>query len=145
MLNNELTDFDFAPGGPNEVGPHKRPRSSMAPTILSRDGKPFAAYGSPGGPTITTTVTEITLDLLEFGMTLPDAVAAPRVFSADYPHVTWEQGVPAASLEVLRQRGDQPDALPIPIGNVQGVWLDGAGWHGVADHRDGVGGVVLAS
>ena len=144
MLNNELTDFDFRPGGPNEVGPHKRPRSSMAPTILERGGQPFAAYGSPGGPTITTTATEVTLDLLEYGMTLPEAVAAPRTFAADYPGVAWEAGTPAAALDLLRQRGDQPDAAPSVIGNVQGAWRDPAGWHGVADHRDGDGGVAYA-
>jgi gamma-glutamyltranspeptidase / glutathione hydrolase len=83
LLNNELTDFDPAPpaGGtpdPNLPVGGKRPRSSMAPTIVLRQGKPLLALGSPGGATIITTVLQILLDRFEFGMTLPEAVAAPR-------------------------------------------------------------------
>ncbi len=84
LLNNELTDFDFAPiragvPDPNLPGGGKRPRSSMAPTLVLRDGRPLLALGSPGGATIITTVTQILLDRLDLGMTLPQAVAAPRV------------------------------------------------------------------
>ncbi|GAA2715694.1 gamma-glutamyltransferase [Actinoplanes palleronii] len=83
MLNNELTDFNFtgtqgtAPD-PNLPGPGKRPRSSMSPTIVLKDGKPFLATGAPGGSTIITTVLQILVNRLELGMTLPQAVAAPR-------------------------------------------------------------------
>jgi gamma-glutamyltranspeptidase/glutathione hydrolase len=83
LLNNELTDFNFtgtqgdAPD-PNLPGPNKRPRSSMSPTIVLKDGKPFLALGSPGGATIITTVLQILINRLELGMTLPEAVAAPR-------------------------------------------------------------------
>lgn len=80
ILNNELTDFTLAPakGDPNAPGPGKRPRSSMAPTIVLKDGKPFLALGSPGGSTIITTVLQILLNRLHLGMDLPEAVAAPR-------------------------------------------------------------------
>ena len=83
LLNNELTDFNFTPtqGGapdPNLPAPGKRPRSSMAPTILLSDGKPFLATGSPGGSTIITTVFQILLDRLDLGMTLPEAIATAR-------------------------------------------------------------------
>ncbi len=83
LLNNELTDFDFAapsPGvaDPNLPGPGKRPRSSMSPTIILKDGKPFLALGSPGGSTIITTVAQVLMDRIDFGMNLADAVAAPR-------------------------------------------------------------------
>jgi gamma-glutamyltranspeptidase / glutathione hydrolase len=83
LLNNELTDFNFTPTqgtapDPNLPAPGKRPRSSMSPTILLKDGKPFLATGSPGGSTIITTVFQILLNRIDLGMTLPDALAAPR-------------------------------------------------------------------
>ena len=83
LLNNELTDFNFtgtqgtAPD-PNLPGPNKRPRSSMSPTIVLQDGKPFLALGSPGGATIITTVLQILLNRLVLGQSLPEAMAAPR-------------------------------------------------------------------
>ncbi|HZG04048.1 MAG TPA: gamma-glutamyltransferase [Streptomyces sp.] len=84
LLNNELTDFDFTPlsqevDGPNLPGPGKRPRSSMAPTIVLEDGEPLLALGSPGGSTIITTVLQTLVNRLDLGMTLPQAVAAPRL------------------------------------------------------------------
>jgi gamma-glutamyltranspeptidase/glutathione hydrolase len=83
LLNNELTDFDFAPTqgaqpDPNLPAAAKRPRSSLAPTIILRHGAPLLAVGSPGGATIITTVLQILLNRLDLGMTLPDAIAAPR-------------------------------------------------------------------
>jgi gamma-glutamyltranspeptidase / glutathione hydrolase len=83
LLNNELTDFDFTPTqgsqpDPNLPGGAKRPRSSLAPTIVLRNGTPVLAIGSPGGATIITTVLQILLNRLDLGMTLPEAIAAPR-------------------------------------------------------------------
>ncbi|GLW05259.1 gamma-glutamyltranspeptidase [Microtetraspora sp. NBRC 13810] len=80
LLNNELTDFTFgpAPGDPNLPAPGKRPRSSMAPTIVFDDGRPVLAVGSPGGATIITTVLQILLNRYDLGMSLPEALAAPR-------------------------------------------------------------------
>ena len=87
LLNNELTDFNFVPAadaaagnpGANDVAPGKRPRSSMAPTLLFRDGKPVAAYGSPGGATIINSVLNVTLNLIDHGMTMQQAIDAPRL------------------------------------------------------------------
>ncbi|MFF9110380.1 gamma-glutamyltransferase [Streptomyces sp. NPDC014805] len=84
LLNNELTDFDFTPltpgvPDPNLPGPGKRPRSSMSPTIVMRDGAPLIAVGSPGGATIITTVLQTLVNRLDLGMILPEAVAAPRI------------------------------------------------------------------
>ncbi|MGI5404768.1 gamma-glutamyltransferase [Streptomyces sp. CA-135486] len=84
LLNNELTDFDFTPysaevDGPNLPGPGKRPRSSMSPTIVLQHGKPLLAVGSPGGATIITTVLQTLVNRVDLGMTLPEAVAAPRL------------------------------------------------------------------
>jgi gamma-glutamyltranspeptidase/glutathione hydrolase len=84
LLNNELTDFNFIPtqgagvADPNLPAPGKRPRSSMSPTIVLADGRPFLALGSPGGSTIITTVLQILVNRIDLGMSLPQAVAAPR-------------------------------------------------------------------
>jgi gamma-glutamyltranspeptidase/glutathione hydrolase len=95
LLNNELTDFNFAPTqgsapDPNLPGPGKRPRSSMSPTIVLKDGRPFLALGSPGGATIITTVTQLLLNRLELGMTLPEAMAAPRASQRNSPGIQAE-------------------------------------------------------
>jgi gamma-glutamyltranspeptidase / glutathione hydrolase len=79
LLNNELTDFNYdSTTHPNRVEGGKRPRSSMAPTIVLKDDKPFLALGSPGGSTIITTVLQILFDRLDEGMSLPDAIVDPR-------------------------------------------------------------------
>jgi gamma-glutamyltranspeptidase/glutathione hydrolase len=83
LLNNEMTDFNFTPTqgsapDPNLPGPNKRPRSSISPTIVLKDGKPFLALGSPGGASIITTVLQVLVNRVDLGMTLPAAVAAPR-------------------------------------------------------------------
>ncbi|MDQ2812544.1 MAG: gamma-glutamyltransferase family protein [Actinomycetota bacterium] len=84
LLNNEMTDFDFAPssaGGydPNLPAGGKQPRSSMGPVIAFRDGTPVFSVGAAGGSTIITTILQIILNHVDFGMTLPAALAAPRV------------------------------------------------------------------
>jgi gamma-glutamyltranspeptidase / glutathione hydrolase len=79
LLNNELTDFDYdATDHPNSADGHKRPRSSMAPTIVTREGRPFLAVGSPGGASIITTVLQVLMQRLDLGDTLPEAIARPR-------------------------------------------------------------------
>jgi gamma-glutamyltranspeptidase/glutathione hydrolase len=83
LLNNEMTDFDFAPlytgvPDPNLPAAFKRPRSAMSPTIVLKDGRPFLAVGSPGGATIITTVLQILVNRLDLGMNLEAAIAAPR-------------------------------------------------------------------
>ena len=90
LLNNELTDFNFAPTqgdapDPNLPAPGKRPRSSMSPTIVLHHGKPFLAVGSPGGSTIITTVLQILVNRLDLGMSLPEAIAAPRATQRNTP------------------------------------------------------------
>ncbi|MFJ8162762.1 gamma-glutamyltransferase [Streptomyces sp. NPDC096136] len=83
LLNNELTDFSFAPAAPgvpdpNLPGPGKRPRSSMSPTIVLDHGRPVLAVGSPGGATIITTVLQTLIGRLDRGLPLVDAIRAPR-------------------------------------------------------------------
>ena len=79
LLNNELTDFNFVTGTANSPAGGKRPRSSMSPTIVLKDGKPILALGSPGGASIITTVLQILLERLDLGRTLPGAIATARI------------------------------------------------------------------
>ncbi|MGD0602954.1 MAG: gamma-glutamyltransferase family protein [Streptosporangiaceae bacterium] len=84
LLNNEMTDFDFAPPSPGAYDPNlpaggKQPRSSMGPVIALRDGTPVFSVGAAGGSTIITTILQIVLNHVDFGMSLPAALAAPRV------------------------------------------------------------------
>jgi len=80
LLNNELTDFStvWNATDPNRIEAGKRPRSSMSPTIILQDGKPFLALGSPGGSTIITTVLQTILNRVDLGMDVSQAIAAPR-------------------------------------------------------------------
>jgi gamma-glutamyltranspeptidase / glutathione hydrolase len=96
LLNNEMTDFDFAPSDPavpdvNLPEGGKIPRSSMSPTIVLRHGEPVFAVGSPGGATIITTVLQILINHIDFGMTLEQAIAAPRVGNFNTPTSSAEQ------------------------------------------------------
>jgi gamma-glutamyltranspeptidase/glutathione hydrolase len=91
LLNNQLTDFNVdSTTHPNAVGPRKRPRSSMAPTIIFRRGRPVLALGSPGGATIITTVLQTIVNHLDFKMPLPEAVAEPRGSQRNAPAGTTE-------------------------------------------------------
>lgn len=92
LLNNELTDFSTAydPQDPNRIEPGKRPRSSMAPTIVLRDGEPMLAIGSPGGSTIITTVLQTLVNRIDLGMDLSQAIAAPRASQRNTAAVTAE-------------------------------------------------------
>lgn len=92
LLNNELTDFSavYDPADPNRIEPGKRPRSSMAPTIITRHGRPFLALGSPGGSTIITTVLQTIVNRIDLGMTTPQALAAPRASLRNTAAVTAE-------------------------------------------------------
>ena len=79
LLNNELTDFNIdSTTHPNRVEPGKRPRSSMSPTIVLRDNRPWLTVGTPGGSMIITTVLQLLTDRIDGGLSLPDAIALPR-------------------------------------------------------------------
>ncbi|GAA3314396.1 gamma-glutamyltransferase [Arthrobacter ramosus] len=92
LLNNEMTDFSavYSASDPNRIDPGKRPRSSMSPTIILKDGKPFLALGSPGGSTIITTVLQTILNRVDLGMSISDAIAAPRASQRNTATVTAE-------------------------------------------------------
>ncbi|AQQ53995.1 gamma-glutamyltransferase [Planococcus lenghuensis] len=124
MLNNELTDFDAVPGGANEVQPNKRPLSSMTPTIVFDDGEPVLTVGSPGGPTIITSVLQTILHAIEYDMELKAAVEEPRIYSNSITSYRYEEGVPAEVLTVLKGMGHRFGSSPVVLGNVQSILID---------------------
>jgi gamma-glutamyltranspeptidase/glutathione hydrolase len=140
LLNNELTDFNFAPSvnpftnepATNDVAPGKRPRSSMSPTmIFDPRGRPVVAYGSPGGSTIINSVFNVTLNVIDHGMTIQQAIDAPRLsVTAAGGSISIDVGNPAAPtpfdpqvLDALRTLGHTVNA-PSDIGSVQVVASD---------------------
>ena len=105
LLNNELTDFDFSSTtAANRADGGKRPRSSMAPTIVTRHGRPVLAVGSPGGSMIITTVLQVLVERLELGRSLPEAIAAPRASQRNTATTTAEPTF-AAERPGLEARG----------------------------------------
>jgi gamma-glutamyltranspeptidase / glutathione hydrolase len=106
LLNNELTDFNFdLLDHPNSVEGGKRPRSSMSPTIVLADGQPVLAVGSPGGSMIITTVLQILVNHFDFGMELPEAIAAPRASQRNTASVAAEPAFRSAWEAALSGRG----------------------------------------
>ena len=116
LLNNELDDFTAAPGASNAYGlvgfaanlpgPGKRPLSSMAPTIVLKDGRVMLVTGSPGGSRIISTVLQVIVDVLDYRMDVAAAVAAPRLHHQWLPdEVRIEQGFPDAVRSELRGMG----------------------------------------
>ena len=152
LLNNELTDFNVIPSknrvtqeiGYNDVQPGKRPRSSMAPTMLfTPDGKPFLAYGSPGGATIINSVVNITVNLIDHKMGLQEAIDAGRISVASANvtptgSVQLESRLPAASIAAMGALGYRLTGGD--IGSVQAVLIDqktGKQYGGADNRREG--------
>ncbi|MEA2889124.1 MAG: gamma-glutamyltranspeptidase / glutathione hydrolase, partial [Bradyrhizobium sp.] len=124
LLNNELDDFTAAPGASNAFGlvgfeanlpgPGKRPLSSMAPTIVLKDGKPVLATGSPGGSRIISAVLQVIVNLLDYHMDVATAVAAPRLHHQWLPdEVRVERGFADDTLAALRAMGH---TIVVPLG-----------------------------
>ncbi|MFD4913892.1 gamma-glutamyltransferase [Streptomyces virginiae] len=138
LLNNELTDFSFAPAAPgvpdpNLPGPGKRPRSSMAPTIVLEDGRPLLAVGSPGGATIITTVLQTLIGHLDRGLPLVEAIAAPRASQRNQTTTELEPGLwnspVRAELEAIGQAFRQNPEIGAATGVQRlpdGRWLAAA-------------------
>ena len=116
LLNNELDDFTAKPGAANAYGlvgfnanlpgPNKRPLSSMTPTIVLKNGKPFLVTGSPGGSRIITTVLQVITNVIDFHMPIAEAVSAPRLHHQWQPdEVLVEPGFSPAVLAALAARG----------------------------------------
>jgi gamma-glutamyltranspeptidase/glutathione hydrolase len=138
LLNNELTDFDFLPGGPNEVGPRKRPRSSMAPTLVFRDGELELVIGSPGGSSIINYVAKTLVAHFDWHLDIQAAIDVPN-FGSRYGPLEIEAGSAFASLaKPLAARGHVVELLPLQSG-LHGIERVPGGWRGGADpRREGV-------
>ena len=149
LLNDHMDDFAFAPDSINAPGPGRRPVSFMAPLIVFKEDQPFLALGSPGGARIFSSLTQIILNVIEFGMSLDEAVEAPRFFSyseaGKAASIEVESRFPDEVLQVLRMMGHEVDVLKAydkHFGGAQGIMIlrpEGI-LHGGADsRRDGVG------
>jgi len=147
LLNNEMDDFSSKPGEPNVFGvlggkansiqPHKRMLSAMSPTILEKDGKLFMVLGSPGGSTIITSVFQTVLNVLEHGMTMEEAVNAPRFHSQWKPDLIMEEPNAIATVDSLAlvQKGHIIKART-SYGKVDAILVMKNGkLEGGADHR----------
>ncbi|WP_269858791.1 gamma-glutamyltransferase [Streptomyces sp. RPT161] len=126
LLNNELTDFDFTPANPavpdpNLPGPGKRPRSSISPTIVLKDGRPDFAIGSPGGATIITTVLQVLLGHVDRGLPLVDAIAAPRASQRNAAATELEPGLYNSPLRGELEKIGHHFTLNPEIGAATGV------------------------
>jgi gamma-glutamyltranspeptidase/glutathione hydrolase len=149
LLNNEMDDFSVATGQPNTYGlvdtrgansiaPGKRPLSSMTPTIALRDGRLFMVTGSPGGPRIITTTLLTLVAVIDYGMDVGEAVAAPRFHHQWDPDTLFvEPATPADVVEGLRQRGHRVEVSTRNWSSAQAIVIDPqTGWHtGGSDPR----------
>jgi gamma-glutamyltranspeptidase/glutathione hydrolase len=145
LLNNELDDFAAAPGAPNAYGlvgfdanapgPGKRPLSSMTPTMVFKDGRLFLVTGSPGGSRIITTVLQVLLNVIDYGMGIADAVHAPRMHHQWLPdQVVVEATVPTATVQALEARGHRIRVSP-PFTAANSILVTPDGLIGAADTR----------
>jgi gamma-glutamyltranspeptidase/glutathione hydrolase len=122
LLNNEMTDFDFSGPAPNIPEAGKRPRSSMAPTIVLKDGKPAFTIGSPGGATIITTVLQTIVNYLDFGMPMDQAIDAPRLSERNEAATEVEAGfVSSAQAKSLEVFGHKWTTSPEEIGAANAI------------------------
>lgn len=138
ILNNQLTDFDFLPGAANAVRGRKRPRSSMAPTmVFGKDGGLQLVLGSPGGSMIINYVAKALVARLDWGLDLQAAVAAPNLGTRNGPTLL-ERETPYAALEQgLAERGHRVVLIPL-LSGLHGIERAPGGWRGAADpRRDG--------
>ncbi|HUI62214.1 MAG TPA: gamma-glutamyltransferase [Steroidobacteraceae bacterium] len=155
LLNNEMDDFAAKVGVPNmygliqgsanAVGPNKRPLSAMTPTMVLKDGKLWLVLGSPGGPTIITTVANILIDIADYGLDVQQAVNAPRIHHQWLPDRTSleQNGFSADTLRLLRAAGYQIVPADI-VGDGECIQIDPASGErlGASDFRNERGAAV---
>ncbi len=145
LLNNELDDFAVKPEAPNAYGligfaanapgPGKRPLSSMAPTLVLKEGKPFLITGSPGGSRIITAVLQVIVNVIDRGMDIASAVAVPRVHDQWLPDQVYaEPALPPDLVAALQARGDKVVAQR-PFTSANSIMITPTGIVGAADPR----------
>ena len=156
FLNNELSSFSFTASSVHYIEPYKQPVSHIMPTIIMKDGSPWATLGSPGGLRIPSAVIQVVLNLIDFNMDMQSAIAAPRVYTyaaanGDYGaskkqrDIYIENAIPAEIRTELRNMGYYvipygSGEIDLYFGGVQGIRFNSAdgSMHGGADpRRDG--------
>ena len=147
LLNNEMDDFSLKPGVPNlfglvgneanAIGPGKRMLSSMSPTIVLKGGKPWLVAGSPGGSTIVTSVLQVLLNTIVFGMDIQEAVSVPRHHSQWLPDtiVYEEHAFPLDVEAALKAMGHVLDGPAKHIGQANCLLIGDDGFYGAPDPR----------
>ena len=153
LLNNEMDDFSAKPGVPNiygvvgnvanEIQPGKRMLSSMSPTILLKNGEVEMVLGTPGGSTIFTTVFQVIVNILDFGMTPIDAIGATRfhhqlvpIDLVTYSGFTIGRPLSEQTIKDLADRGYRSEPHAFEYGDVQMIMKDGDSWIAASDPRD---------
>ncbi len=146
LLNNEMDDFSAKPGTPNVYGlvggeanavqPYKRPLSSMSPTIVAKDGKTWLVTGSPGGSRIITTVLQMVVNSIDFGMNVAEATNAPRFHHQWLPdQLRVEKGFSPDTLRLLESKGQHVKVQPA-MGSTQSIMVGPDGeLYGASDPR----------
>jgi len=147
LLNNEMDDFAAKPGSPNQFGlvqgernsiaPGKRPLSSMTPTIILKDQKPFLVLGAPGGSTIISAVLEVIVNVIDFHMNVEDAVDFPRIHHQWKPdRLDFEQGVSPDTIRELKHMGyDLEESHPAVLARVEAIEMSDGHLEGGHDQR----------
>ncbi|MCB2090896.1 MAG: gamma-glutamyltransferase [Alphaproteobacteria bacterium] len=146
VMNNEMDDFSAKPGTPNGYGliggeansvqPRKRPLSSMTPTIVLKDDKPYFVTGSPGGSTIITVVFQSVMNALEFNMNALQSLAVPRIHHQWLPDVVMmEDGISKDTKDILANMGHIIAPMQITIGSLSSIMYRDGIFYGAADTR----------
>ena len=120
LLNNTMALFDPHPGHPNSGGPGKRVASSMSPTLVTKDGQPVMALGLPGGVRIFPSVLQALVNVIDHGMSLQEAVEAPRVWTQGQ-ELEVEDSIPPSIRDDLIARGHQVTAVTAVAGGMNGI------------------------
>ena len=152
LINNEMDDFSSKPGTPNGYGllgseanaieGNKRPLSSMTPTIIFKDQKPYMVFGSPGGSRIITTVLQVALNVMEHEMNIAQAVHSPRMHHQWLPEVLMlEKGFGSDTEKLLENKGYKLYQSST-MGSVQAIVKEGNYFYGSADPRRPSAGVA---
>ncbi|WP_279049581.1 gamma-glutamyltransferase [Cedecea davisae] len=146
LMNNQMDDFSAKPGTPNvyglvggeanAVGSHKRPLSSMSPTIVVKDGKTWLVTGSPGGSRIITTVLQMVVNSIDFGMNVAEAANAPRFHHQWLPdELRVEKGFSPDTLKLLKEKGQNVE-VKAAMGSTQSIMVAPDGkLYGASDPR----------
>ncbi len=145
LLNNEMGDFSAKPGSANAYGliggeanavePGKNPLSSMTPTIVLKDGKPYLVTGTPGGSRIITTVLQVILNILDHNMNIAEATHAPRIHHQWYPDVLfYEKYFNPDTRKLLEAKGHELKQRAA-MGSTQSIMIKNGLLHGASDSR----------